>query len=468
MTKEELKNRVENLRSKVNDLAKQLNEAITGLIGTIAVRVLPSFDITPFDMSKKWVKKDEHTNTWSDEYRAWKETAPKKFAAIPDSLHRLALAERCEVTSRGDCGHFCCPDDRPKEYLDRMDVLGLRGLVTRGQSEWHIVEEKFVEARLKLIEDHGTPEEKKTIAAIEDEKKTAQAELKQAETDQTNQHYEEVYEKTLAGQIVSDQAKAFIQDRLRNSGMESLTVANPDAFCWLSSRSEWGSSGGVGYFDKVHAYYFGQTKMVEFQWRDRYSHSADKPWLKVNNLEAAAVSFEGKTATVSVMLVNNDSKRPHKFTFEHKEIPAVIEISKNEQETFAGAVDKTIEGVMARKFELWHLKPQMVAKYPAGMVMPMGTPTYVNYRQPSVKQKVVRANIGVAAFVIEEQIDHCVDDPQTRYELYVMTHKESLPRLITEDHGYERNEGSRVIAIVELNQDSILINTQSGQRTLKI
>ena len=265
---------------------------------------------------------------------------------------------------------------------------------------------------------------------------------------------EEKLRKLVGDQPVSEQAKAFIANLITST----LAVVTPDVFVWLTSRSEWGGSGGIGYFDQVRIYYHGQTKLAEYQWRDRYSASNDKPWLKVNSFGATSVEVSGNKATVSVELVNIDGKRTEKYVFEHKEVVAPTQLSSDEQTLFTTRVEQAVGEIMTEKNHLYELKPTMVGH----------TGNYVPYRRPSVKQSVVHANLGISAFVIEEQIDHRVDDPQTRYELYVMFAKDKTYRYITEDHGYEKREGSNVIAILELTQDSVLVNTKNGQKTLKI
>jgi len=257
--------------------------------------------------------------------------------------------------------------------------------------------------------------------------------------------------------IVRD-ALAKVGVKLSDEAINAVVVINPNVFLWLTDRSEYGGSGGIGYFDQVHAYFYGQTQMIEYQWRDRYSASKDRPWLKVNSLENPTISIGRKVATVNVTLVNNQGKRSEQFIFEKKKkVPAIVELAADEQIVFKAKVRESVKSVMSRLEELWQLKPTMLSMH-----------GYVPYRRPSVKQIVILESIGVAAFVTEEQIDHRGDDPQVRYELYVMTHKDSSPRLIAEDHGYEKREGSKVVAIVELNQDSVLVNTADGKKTFAL
>ncbi len=104
-----------------------------------------------------------------------------------------------------------------------------------------------------------------------------------------------------------------------------------------------------------------------------------------------------------------------------------------------------ISKVLEELEKWWELEPQMLADY-GNITMPMVTPSYISYRRPSIKQKVIKPEIGVAAFVTEEQIDHRGSDPQYRYELFIITHKDGS-RVIFEDHAYEKRRAMRLLIL---------------------
>lgn len=134
---------------------------------------------------------------------------------------------------------------------------------------------------------------------------------------------------------------------------------------------------------------------------------------------------------------------------------------------FEKAVGRIIQQLMADLMERWERRPMMVADY-GDREMPPGTPTYVPYRQPEVVQTVVEARLGLAAFVTAEQIDHLVDDPQMRYAVWLVKVGEET-RMIFEDHAYQRRERrSATVTIVELQEDSVVLSTDEGQRVVKI
>jgi anti-sigma regulatory factor (Ser/Thr protein kinase) len=84
-----------------------------------------------------------------------------------------------------------------------------------------------------------------------------------------------------------------------------------------------------------------------------------------------------------------------------------------------------------------------------------------------MKQSEVKAEIGVAAFITEEQIDHRVDDPQMRFEMYVVMAGDEKATCRAEDHGYVR-EGGAFLTILEVTADAVTINTKSGKRTITL
>lgn len=255
---------------------------------------------------------------------------------------------------------------------------------------------------------------------------------------------------------------------LPHADNKSLVIASSDVAAVLTSRSEWGSSGGIGYYDQVRVFYGSQADMKEWQWRDRYSASNDKPWLAVHAIGAVKMSEKDNKVNVEVELVNNrHGNRTATYIFDPPKPTAVKTLSVDEQATFTAQVEKETARVMAELNRLWECKPQMVASYPAGMTMPMGTPTYVPYRRPSIKQREFHPEIGVAVFVTEEQIDHRVSDPQIRHELYVLSAASEKAECKAEDHGYDR-EGGAFLTILEVGPERIVINTKSGKATISL
>jgi hypothetical protein len=307
-----------------------------------------------------------------------------------------------------------------------------------------------------------------TVRLIEERKQEEARKKAEAEAEQQRKRREEQETKLaerLGDIVISDELRRQILPYADN---KSLVIASSNVAVVLTSRSEWGSSGGIGKFDQVHVFCGSQADMKEWQWRDRYSASNDKPWLRVDAIGAVEVSEKDDKVEVKVELVNKQyGNRTVTYTFDPPKPTAVRTLSMEEQATFIAQVEKEVARVMAELNRLWECKPQMVASYPAGMTMPMGTPTYVPYRQPSIKQREFHPEIGVAAFVTEEQIDHRGSDPQIRYELYVLTAGSEKAERKAEDHGYRR-EGGAFLTIIEVGPEHIVINTKSGKQTIML
>lgn len=240
----------------------------------------------------------------------------------------------------------------------------------------------------------------------------------------------------------------------------NLTVVSPIIAVVTTDRSEWGSVGGIGYYDQVRVFYKSQSKMQEWQWRDRYSAGNDKPWLSVHGIGEVKVSNEGEKVVIEVELLNakhGNRRATYEFTPASRDIPI---LTQSEQAVFVDNVDQEIVRVMANLEDLWKHKPEMPSPGPSAS-------GYTSYVSPRVKQKQVWPQIGFAAFVTEEQIDHRVEDAQMRLELLVMFFPGGkTAKSIAEDHGYSR-EGGALLSIVNIDLEGITIKTKDGYATFK-
>jgi hypothetical protein len=319
---------------------------------------------------------------------------------------------------------------------------------------------------LKHFAESGPEATTKLIEERKREKARKEAEEKAEQERQLNETRLTKLTKRLDKTQISDDLRTKI---LKYADDASLKIVNPDIAVVQDSRSEWGSSGGIGYYDQIRVFYGNQSSMQEWQWRDRYSASNDKPWLRIDSIGKVKVSEEKGKVIVEVELVNKKyDNRTATFTFDIKKVTTMRKLSADDQVAFSTRVEEEISRIMSELERLWDLKPQMVASYPAEASMPMGTPSYVPYRRPSIKQQEIHAEIGVAAFVTEEQIDHRVSDPQIRYELYVMTGKNKKAERKAEDHGYDKREGGAFLNILEVTSDHIIINTKHGKSTIAL
>lgn len=252
--------------------------------------------------------------------------------------------------------------------------------------------------------------------------------------------------------------KELQQQILPYADRKSLVIVSQDVAVVITERSEYGSGGGIGYYDQVRVFCGSQSEMKEWQWRDRYSASNDKPWLGVNSIGNVKVSEKEDKVIVEVELVNGKyENRTVTYTFNPSQSISIQTLSVEEQASFTVLIESEIARVMTELKRFHKLKPKMLSSYAT-------VDGYVTYRQPSIKQQVFRLEIGVAAFITEEQIDHRGSDAQIRYELYVLTVDSKNAQPIAEDHGYER-EGGAFLTIIEVGVGCVIVSV--GKRAEK-
>jgi hypothetical protein len=309
---------------------------------------------------------------------------------------------------------------------------------------------------LKHFAEHGRD---CTVRLIEERKQKAARKELGVEAEEKRKLRKE--QNTKLAERLSDTAvnEELWRQILPHTDNKSLVIARPDVAIVLTSRSEWGSNGGIGYYDQVRVFCGSQADMKEWQWRDRYSEKDDKPWLAVHAIGAVEVTEKDNKVNVSVELINNQhSNRTVTYTFNPPKQSAVQTLSVNEQAAFKIQVEKEVARVISELNLLWECKPKMLSD---------SSPDYVPYRQPSIKQIEIRPEIGVAAFVTEEQIDHRVRDPQIRHKLYVLIAGSEMAKSKAEDHGYN-HEGGALLTILEIERKQIVFKTKDGKKIIKL
>jgi hypothetical protein len=313
---------------------------------------------------------------------------------------------------------------------------------------------------LKHFAENGS---ESTVRLIEERKQEAARKKAETEAEQQRRLREKQNTKLtekLGDMTISEELRRQILPHANN---KSLVVTSSNVAAVLTSRSECGSSGGVGYYSQVRVFCGSQADLKEWQWRDRYSASNDKPWLAVHSIGVVKVSEEDDKVNVEVELVNNQhDNRTATYTFDSPKTTSVRMLTVDEQTTFNTQVEKEVARIMAEHGRLWECKPQMVNQHPTSMA-----DSYTSYRQPTIKQREFHPEIGIAAFVIEEQIDHRVSDPQIRHELYVLTAGSEKAERKAEDHGYGR-EGGAFLTILEIDREHVVINTKNGKSAITL
>ncbi len=323
----------------------------------------------------------------------------------------------------------------------------------------------FTFEMLTYFAQHGSEATSQLIAWREQEKRRKEAEEKLNEERALREKKEVQLTKLLNGRKISNALKEQILEYVDN---QTLKIVNKDLAVVVCSRSEWGSSGGVGYFSQVKVFYGSKSKMAEWQYRDRYSAEKDKPWLEVDEIGDVKIEKKDQAIIVEVELINHRYRsRMTQFQFDIIKNPPVSKLSKAEQKKFLARVEEEIQKVMIEYQKLWELKPQMLPSL-SGMGGIYGAGGgYIPYRQPYLKEKKVRADLGIAAFIVEEQIDHRVSDAQIRYNLYVFTPQIPEAELLFKDHGYT-SEGGAFLTIVAIEPGKVLIRSKAGEKEIFI
>lgn len=244
-----------------------------------------------------------------------------------------------------------------------------------------------------------------------------------------------------------------------------LTILNSRIAVVITSRSEWGTSGGIGYWDQARVFFGSQVQMQEWQYRDRYSANNDKPWLRIDAIGSVKVSEEGETTVITIELLNNQhGSRIVKFTFDKSEPEKPPTLSEQQQTSFIAKVEQETARILEDKMRLWERKPLMLPFYVAA-----GVPGNTRYLPPCLNEQVVRSDIGVAAFVIEEQIDHRAGgERQMQHELYVLKINDEKAVQLAEDHGYDKADRGAFLKILEFDINNITINSKTGKHTISL
>ena len=264
-------------------------------------------------------------------------------------------------------------------------------------------------------------------------------------------------------------------DTLRRMEPSSLKLKDIDTkhgiLALLGSRSEWGSSGGIGYFSRVIAMHQGEVQEKEYQWRDRWSARNDRHKYAFKDLKIDEIEQYGNKLCLSVQADPGEKYYPTSvdFVFDIKtDKQELTELNESERVEFKKFVETEIDKIMMEKMKLWELKPEMLNPIGRNMTAPMNlsfVAPYVRYEQPELKKKIIDEGRGFAAFIIKEQIDHRGSDAQIRFELYVARNGQEA-ELADEDHAYLHREGDPSITGLRIMGNKALYSTRKGKKEI--
>lgn len=337
-------------------------------------------------------------------------------------------------------------------------------------------EETRQEWSISLVSDFILPSEEEILAklgSIKEAEAWRKAQEEKRQQDELAQKKEKAREK-LGTLLAQSEVSAAVENCLlemltREKELWGASVLDSDTVALVSGRSEWGSSGGIGYHSQAVMVFRGQQQTKEWCYRDRYDSRKDNWDLCIEKIGQIQSKANGETIVFRVELINNGKSRWTEFSFAFKletaEAPA---LSSAEQLAFRSQVEGAIESLLKAKEERWIGQPEMLRYCEIPTQLMPGESIYVQYQKPALQQKLVLESSGLAAFVLVEQIDHRLSDPQLRYELYSLKSGQQKSALLFEDHSYDRAEGSAMISIVDLNGQKVKARTREGVREIDL
>lgn len=132
----------------------------------------------------------------------------------------------------------------------------------------------------------------------------------------------------LGDKPVTDVVRTALLALINKSEIGHLVVVEPHLAIALTERQDWDSAGrfrstsGIGYWDQVHVFYNSQSKMQEWQWRDKYDSGKDRPKLSVHSIGEVKIAKENPDGmTLEVELVNEKyGNRTTRYVFGKHEL----------------------------------------------------------------------------------------------------------------------------------------------------
>ncbi len=298
----------------------------------------------------------------------------------------------------------------------------------------------------------------KGAQGLHDEAKRLAEEKVRQERLQHEQYVNEALDSLTVSEVNRQALIAFCEGEGLWSG---LTVVSPDLVIAHGERHSYGGSGGVAMYSDVRVWYKGQVAHKEWQWRDSRSASNDRPNLFINGIGHVKTKTKDGNVEINIELLNrNGGNRHTTFTFTEVEAVIPVTLSVADQAAFKVAFEKETERVLGRLNKMWELKPPMTNT-------PSGHPTA--YYHPQIKERMVNAPQGVAAFITEEQVDHMSDQRQLSRELYVMKTADTTAKRLHQVSGsYAKGGGNVILSLIEVTSEKVVIGTLDGQQAITL
>jgi len=217
----------------------------------------------------------------------------------------------------------------------------------------------------------------------------------------------------------------------KDGNIKDIDFKNKTAV-FLGGRSEYGSSGGIGYFSKVIVFAEGEDQEKEFQYRDRYSASKDNWNYQFSDLKIKKVDEEGDKTKISISAIagkGNSTNVDFQFEKKTKAVEQKEKLSLDEQMDFRNQIDDFIQNILSEK----------ASKIKGNTHFDKMNGGYSSWNQPKLQELKIDAENGTAVFSVIENIGYGspveIDMPQNRCELYLAQYGKEIQE-IARDHAY--------------------------------
>ena len=267
----------------------------------------------------------------------------------------------------------------------------------------------------------------------------------------------------IADSKINTELKARLEQSRNTIGQEGCVLVSPDIAIILSRRNDYSGGGGVARYNSLHAYYKGNSQIMEWQYADKWSSSNDRRNLMILDIGTCRVSDKEGKINILIKCIPPDGyqSRYVSFTFTPEPTsttPAKTTLTAEQQESFVSFTQKEHKLMCDRLLCQWE-------KNTHTMPTPHGRVPYV---QPRCQLCMVLKQNGLAVIKTEEQIDFKgMSNPQMQQKIFLLQWKDQSIKEIAEEHAFQ-NGGSANVDVISLSSSEIIIGTKFGPKTITL
>jgi hypothetical protein len=257
--------------------------------------------------------------------------------------------------------------------------------------------------------------------------------------------------------------KVQLEQNMRIPSLDDCVLTSPEIAVIVSSRRDCSAGGGVARYSILRVMYKDEVKMREWQYSDKYSHSADRWDLMILRTGKVEITEAGETISVTVECIAPEGYSPRtvRFEFKRKDDAALMKLNElpaDVQVIFDGWVQDERTRIEREIMGTWSRNTHT-------MPTPHGR---VPYNQPRIKEVRINRPIGLAVIVAEEQIDFdTLGNPQMQQKAYLLNWNGKTVAMVREEHAYVGG-GSATIDVINISQKEVVLGTQSGHVTIAV